>query len=219
MKTTHEIINREKLRALYINCSLKKLPESSHTQDLIQKSVDIMYDQEVDTEIIRFANLHIDATIDPTHTGDEWSVLFEKILKADILIIGTPIWLGEKSSLATKLMERIYAHSAETNEAGQYIYYNKVGGVIITGNEDGAKHVARDILYGLSHVGFTIPPQADAYWVGEAGPGPSYSDAGQDNEFTKTNTRIMSWNLMHFAQMLRNTPIPTAGNQVKEVIN
>ena len=157
------------IKALYINCSLKKLPQTSNTQDLIQKSVDIMYDQNIETEIIRFADCHIDASIDPEHKEDDWPEIYQKILNADILIIGSPIWLGEKSSIATKLVERIYAHSAETNEAGQYIYYNKIGGVIITGNEDGAKHVARDLLYSLSHVGFTIPPQADAYWVGEAG--------------------------------------------------
>ncbi len=210
---------KEKLKALYINCSLKKLPQDSHTQTLMQKSIDIMYSQDVETEILRFADYHIEATIDPKYDQDDWPKIYDKILKADILIIGSPIWLGEKSSVATKLMERIYAHSAETNEVGQYIYYNKVGGVLITGNEDGAKHVARDLLYGLSHVGFTIPPQADAYWVGEAGPGPSYSDAGQDNEFTKQNSRIMTWNLIHFAQMLKTSPIPPQGNTVDNTTN
>lgn len=205
---------KEKLHALYINCSLKKKPEESHTQTLMQQSVDIMYSQDIETEIIRLADYRIEATIDPEMKDDDWPEIYEKILKTDILIIGSPIWLGEKSSMATKLIERIYAHSAETNDAGQYIYYNKVGGVLVTGNEDGAKHVARDLLYSLSHVGFTVPPQADAYWVGEAGPGPSYADAGQDNEFTKRNTRIMSWNLIHFAQMLKTTPIPPQGNTV-----
>jgi hypothetical protein len=83
---------------------------------------------------------------------------------------------------------------------------------MVTGNEDGGKHVSRDILYALSHIGFTIPPQADCYWVGEAGPGPSYMEAGQENEFTIRNTRVMTWNLIHFARQLKATPIPAEGN-------
>ena len=113
--------------------------------------------------------------------------------------------------------------SGQTNDKGQYVFYGKVGGCIVTGNEDGIKHVGMGVLYSLQHVGYTIPPQADAGWVGEAGPGQSYGDAredgegyvGFDNDFTRRNTTFMTWNLMHMARMLKDAVgIPAHGNSV-----
>ena len=148
---------------------------------------------------------------------DDWPMIYEKVQAADILVIGSPIWLGEKSSVCSKVIERLYSASGELNDAGQYIYYGRVGGCLITGNEDGAKHCAMNILYSLQHLGYVIPPQADAGWVGEAGPGPSYLDAdsgGLDNDFTNRNTTFMTWNLLHLARMIKNNGgIPAHGNQ------
>jgi multimeric flavodoxin WrbA len=125
--------------------------------------------------------------------------------------------LGDKSSICTKVIERLYANSGKLNEKGQYLYYGKVGGTIITGNEDGAKHCAMNILYSLQHLGYVIPPQADAGWLGEIGPGPSYLDekSGRpENDFTNRNTTFMSWNLMHMAKLLKdNNGIEDYGNQ------
>ena len=115
------------------------------------------------------------------------------------------------------MIERLYGSSGDLNQAGQYAYYGKVGGCIITGNEDGAKHCSMNILYSLQHLGYTIPPQADAAWLGEAGPGPSYMDAdsgGPQNDFTQRNATFMTWNLIHMARMLRDAGgIPAHGNQ------
>ena len=137
--------------------------------------------------------------------------------EADILVLGTPIWLGEKSSICTQIIERLYASSGDLNTAGQYAYYGKVGGCLITGNEDGVKHCAMSMLYALQHIGYTIPPQADAGWIGEAGPGPSYLDdgsGGPENDFTNRNTTFMTWNLMHMAAMLKaQKGLPAHGNQ------
>ncbi len=108
---------------------------------------------------------------------DEWPEIEARILDADILVIGTPIWLGAKSSVATQVIERMYASSGRRNEQGQWIYYGHTAGCVITGNEDGVKHCAMDLLYALQHIGYMIPPQADCGWIGEAGPGPSYGDA------------------------------------------
>ncbi|MGB3150396.1 MAG: flavodoxin family protein, partial [Maribacter sp.] len=127
-----------------------------------------------------------------------------------------PIWLGEKSSIATKLIERLYGMSGKTNDRGQYIYYGKVGGCVVTGNEDGIKHCAMGILYAFQHLGFSIPPQADCGWIGEAGPGPSYLDeesGGKNNEFTNRNTTFMTYNMLHLAKMLKeNDGYPKYGN-------
>jgi multimeric flavodoxin WrbA len=136
---------------------------------------------------------------------------------ADIVVIAGPIWLGDNSSQTKKIIERLYANSSDQNDKGQYIYYGKVGGSLITGNEDGGKHCGMNILYSLQHIGFTIPPAADTYWVGQAGPGPSYLDEGSggpQNDFTNRNTTFATWNMMHMADMLQKADgIPAYGNQ------
>ncbi|MDX1771347.1 MAG: flavodoxin family protein, partial [Planococcaceae bacterium] len=175
-----------KLKAIFLNASLKSTEEPSNTEVLMNKIQSHYKELNVDSEIIRLADYKIALGVEENMgEGDEWPKIFQKVMAANIVIIGTPLWLGEKSSLATQVIERLYGSSGETNDKGQSVFYNKVGGVVVTGNEDGAKHANASILYGLSHIGFVIPPNVDAYWVGEAGPGPSYIDAGQENEFTK----------------------------------
>jgi multimeric flavodoxin WrbA len=152
---------------------------------------------------------------------DEWPEIYKKVQAADIVVIAGPIWLGDNSSVTKRVIERLYANSHILNKEGQYADYGKVGGCLITGNEDGIKHCAQNVLYSLGHLGYTIPPQADAGWIGEAGPGPSYGDkledgtvVGVSNDFTNRNTTFMTWNLMHVAKMLKNNGgIPAYGNQ------
>lgn len=206
------------IKALVLNCTLKKGSETSNTLALIKEVTKIFAEKGIQTEILTMAdyNIELGITHEAVNENDEWPMIFEKVKEADILILGSPIWLGQQSSVATKTIERLYGGSSLTNEKGQYIYYNKVGGVVITGNEDGAKHVARSLIYALSHIGFTIPPNVDAYWVGEAGPGPSFIEAeGNKNEFTMKNAKILAYNLIHFSKLLRYHPIPTEGNVVE----
>ena len=199
------------LTAMFVNCTLKASPRQSHTDGLMNLSKSIMKKEGVTIDAIRFVDHHVAYGVYPDMTvkgasKDEWPELFERIFKADILVLGTPIWLGEKSSVAKKFIERMYAMSGKTNDKGQYLFYGKVGGCVITGNEDGIKHCAMGILYSLQHLGYSIPPQADCGWIGEAGPGPSYMDPESDaktNEFTNRNTTFMSYNLMHLANMLK----------------
>jgi multimeric flavodoxin WrbA len=210
------------LRAVFVNCTLKRSPEVSNTEGLAAISQDIMRRQRVTVDVIRAVDHEIASGVWPDMTEhgwerDEWPALCERILPADILVLCTPIWLGEKSSVCTRVVERLYGNSSQLNEAGQYACYGRVGGCIVTGNEDGIKHCAMNILYSLQHLGYTIPPQADAGWIGEAGPGPSYLDPGSggpENDFTNRNTTFMTWNLLHVARMLKdNGGIPAHGNQ------
>jgi len=210
------------LSALFLNCTLKKSPRLSHTEGLINISRTIMEKNKIKTEVIRPVDWQIAPGIYPDMTKhgyerDDWPELYQKVMNADILVITSPIWLGDKSSICTKVIERLYSASADENDKGQYAYYGRVGGCLITGNEDGAKHCAMNILYSLQHLGYTIPPQADAAWLGEAGPGPSYRDEGSggpENDFTNRNTTFMTWNLMHMALMLKKAGgIPAHGNQ------
>lgn len=215
------------VRALFINCTLKTSPRESHTQTLLDVSQAIMAAQGVSVENIRAVDHELAPGVQPDMTEhglerDDWPALYAKVEAADILVIGSPIWLGERSSTCSRVIERLYAHSADQNEKGQYVFYGKVGGCIVTGNEDGIKHVAKSVLYALQHIGYAIPPQADAGWIGEAGPGPSYGDeqedggrVGFDSNFTDRNTTFMTWNLLHLARLLKDSGgFPAHGNQV-----
>lgn len=210
------------LSAIYINCTLKRSPEASNTQGLADHSIAIMNMLGVSVEVIRAIDYEIATGVWPDMTeqgweSDDWPAIYEKVMAADILVLLTPIWLGEKSSVCTRVIERLYGNSHLLNQNGQWSYYGRVGGCIVTGNEDGIKHCAMNILYSLQHLGFVIPPQADAGWIGEAGPGPSYLDPGSggpENDFTARNTTFMTWNLLHLAQLLNNAHgIPAHGNQ------
>ncbi|HEX7963478.1 MAG TPA: flavodoxin family protein [Candidatus Saccharimonadales bacterium] len=215
------------LKALFFNGTLTPSPAPSHTDLIIKISTTIMEKHGVKTEVIRTIDHPDIATgVWPDMRGhgwekDEWPALYKKVQAADILVLAGPIWLGDNSSQTKKIIERLYACSGELNEAGQYAYYGKVGGCLITGNEDGIKHCAMNVLYSLQHLGCVIPPQADAGWIGEAGPGASYGDkqedgtrAGLSNDFTNRNTTFMTWNLMHLAKLLKqNGGMPAYGNQ------
>lgn len=213
------------LKALFINTTLKKSPEVSNTEGLADISQKIMSKNGVQVETIRSIDHDIATGVYPDMREhgwetDEWPEITKKVMEADILIIAGPIWLGDNSSETKKIIERLYALSGNLNEAGQYAFYGKVGGCLITGNEDGVKHCAMNILYSLQHIGYTIPPQADAGWLGAIGPGPSYLDKGSggpENDFTNRNTTFMTWNLMHMAKLLKDSGgIPAYGNQRKE---
>ena len=197
------------LRALYLNCTLKRSPEQSHTGGLVDASAELMRRHGVDVEVLRAVD-HDIATgtyLDMTEHGwdsDEWPTIFVKVLAADILVVAGPIWLGDNSSVTKRIIERLYAGSSQQNDAGQYLYYGRVG-------------CASNVLYSLQHIGYAIPPQADAGWIGAAGPGPSYLDPGSggpENDFTNRNTAFLTWNLMHLARMIKSAGgIPAYGNQ------
>jgi multimeric flavodoxin WrbA len=213
------------LTALFINTTLKRSPEVSHTQGLIDKSSVLMETQGVQVDHLRAVDHDIATGVWPDMTtrgaaSDEWPAIYQRVLAADILVLAGPIWLGDNSSVTKRVIERLYACSHLLNEAGQYAYYGRVGGCLVTGHEDGVKHCAMNILYSLQHLGYTIPPQADAGWIGEAGPGPSYLDPGSggpQNDFTNRNTVFMTWNLLHLARLLKDAGgIPAYGNQRSE---
>jgi multimeric flavodoxin WrbA len=165
------------LKALFLNCTLKRSPELSHTEGLVDISRAIMQENGVSVEALRPVDHDIAYGVWPDMKEhgwerDDWPLIYEKVKEANILVISSPIWLGEKSSVCTKVIERLYSTSTDLNAFGRYSYYGRVAGCLITGNEDGVKHCSMNILYSLQHLGYVIPPQADAGWIGEAGPGP-----------------------------------------------
>lgn len=206
-------------KALFLNCTLKRSPEVSNTRALIDKVAGLFEPLGVESEVIRVVDHNVKFGVSSDEgEGDEWPMILEKVKAADILIIGTPIWMGVRSGVCQLVIERLDGTYDEGDpETGQYPLYGKVGGVIVTGNEDGAHSAAETTLFNLSHFGCTIPPNSDCYWVGDAGPGPSYLDAGGDKHlYTNRTARYMAHNISFFAKLLRENPIPTSLKAINE---
>ncbi|MEO6497164.1 MAG: flavodoxin family protein [Solirubrobacteraceae bacterium] len=214
------------LLAVIFNGTLKRSPEPSQTDGLLAISKGVLEKVGVQVDEVRTVDHVIPPGVWPDMTKqgydrDDFPKIYRELVEpADIIIIAGPIWLGDQSSMTRLLIERLYAYSGEVNEAGQWSYYGKVGGAVTTGNEDGGKHVSAQVLYALQHIGVTVPPQSDAYWNGEAGPGDSYNDPGSggpENAWTTRNTVFMTWNILHFARMLKDAGgISAHGNSTKD---
>jgi multimeric flavodoxin WrbA len=198
---------------------LKSSPEISNTRALIDKAVKLFGELDVESEVIRVVDYNIKFGVSSYEgEGDEWPVILEKIKSSDILVIGSPIWFGVRSSVTQLVFERLDGTYEQSDpKTGQFPLYGKVGGVVITGNEDGAHDVAATTLFNLTHLGCTVPPNVDSYWVGDAGPGPSYIAAGGERHlYTNKTVRYMVNNLAFFAKLLKDNPIPTNINKLYE---
>ncbi|HET8855130.1 MAG TPA: flavodoxin family protein [Salinimicrobium sp.] len=200
------------LKALFLNCTLKKSPETSNTSAFIGNAEKVFHELGVETEEIRVADFNIKfGNTSDMGSGDQWPDILEKVKMADIMIMATPIWRGDRSSIAKMVAERFDGIWSEADEEnGQYPTFNKVAGVMVDGNEDGAKKAISSIFYDLSEHGFSIPVNALTYYVGKAGPGDAYIKAGGDkHEFTNRTMLLMVHNLVHLARVLKEKPYTT----------
>ncbi len=196
------------LKALAFNASVKPSGgEPSSTDRMLGLIAGRMKKDGVETEIVRL----VDHDIKPGVTSDEgegdaWPAIRAKILAADILVIGTPIWMGQTSSVVKRALERMDAFLEETDEQGRMVSYGKVAAVAVVGNEDGAHHVSAELYQALNDVGFSIAPNAVAYWVGEAMGSTNFVDLEKIPEVVTTTIDMMATNTLHLAQLLKNTP-------------
>ena len=201
----------DRLTALAITCSLKPSPATSSTDLLTQQLLDAMTEHGVDGQLVRAVDLDLRPGVeDDMGDGDQWPALRAKILAADILVIGTPIWLGQHSSVAQRVLERLDAELSDTNDAGQPRTYGKVAAAVVVGNEDGAHHVSAVMFQCLNDVGFTIPAGGVTYWNGEAMHGTDYQDLDQTPEATASTTATLAANAAHLARLLRGAAYPPA---------
>ncbi|MFV8226772.1 flavodoxin family protein [Christiangramia aquimixticola] len=205
------------MKALFLNCTLKKSPETSNTEAFINNAIGAFKELDVEAEVVRIVDYDVKfGNTSDEGEGDEWPVILNKIKEADMLIIATPIWRGDRSAVAKLVNERMDGIMTEANETnGQMPTYNKVAGVMVDGNEDGAKKAISSIVFDLSEQGFSIPVNGFCYYVGEAGPGPSYIEAeGDKHKFTNNMMLLMAHNMTHLARTLKEKPYPT---QVEEI--
>ncbi|MDT0644617.1 NAD(P)H-dependent oxidoreductase [Zunongwangia sp. F363] len=207
------------LKTLFLNCTLKKSPETSNTEAFIKNAEKIFQELNVETEIIRVVDHDVKfGNTSDEGDGDAWPSILEKVKAVDMLVIATPIWRGDRGSVEKMIAERFDGIMEEGNdENGQYPTYNKVAGVMVDGNEDGAKKAISSITFDLSEHGFTVPVNGFTYYVGKAGPGPSYIKAeGNKHEFTNNMILLMAHNMVHLAKTLKENPYPTQVNKLEE---
>jgi multimeric flavodoxin WrbA len=199
------------MRSLVLNCTLSPSPATSNTEALVRVVMEALEEHDVETELVRVVDHDVKPGVSSDEgDGDEWPAIHDKILEAEILIVATPTWLGRPSSVAQRVLERLDALLSEEDDEGRPVAYNRVAGVVVTGNEDGAHHVISEISGGLIDVGFTIPGQAWTYWNKGPGPGDSYLETDDDEgkEWSHTTGRAMASNLVAVARALGGRPVP-----------
>ncbi len=197
------------LRALVLNASLKHEPEISNTGELAQAVLDHMKDHGVSGETIRLSDRKIPVGLRYREDEeDEWPGIVAKIKQSDIVIFGTPIWWGGRSSLMQRVIERMDALDEEYIASGRSALYNKVAGIVITGSEDGALSTLGSIMMVLTFMGFTLPPECAAYWVGEVGQPPSEDRSKRlRNHATAHMAKNLARNLVYYARLLKVNPM------------
>jgi multimeric flavodoxin WrbA len=197
------------LTALALNCSLKKGDRQSSTNKLLDEVLAELATHRVPGKTIRVADFDIRPGVaNDEGEGDEWPQLVEQVRKADIIIIGTPIWLGQPSSVAKRVLERMDAFLDDTDERKRMPAFGKVGIVAVVGNEDGAHHCHAEIFQAMNDVGFTVPACGGTYWVGQAMGSTDYKDLRKPYDKTISATKMLASNAAHLAKLLKAKPFP-----------
>ncbi|WP_062430333.1 flavodoxin family protein [Herbidospora daliensis] len=196
------------MKALVINCTLKPSPAPSNTQALADVVIAELGRRGVEVETVRAVDLNLLPGVQTDMgPGDDWPAVHDKVLESEILVIATPTWVGHPSSVAQRVIERMDAMISETDDEGRPVAYNRVAGVVNTGNEDGAHHVISEICGALIDIGFTIPGQAWTYWHLGPGAGPNYLDDQRGHDWSDKTGRAMAANLVSVAAALAAEPI------------
>jgi multimeric flavodoxin WrbA len=199
------------LKVLALNGTLKTSDssEASSTGKLLELIAEEFKKYGVETETIRLADHNIKPGVTSDEgKGDGWPAIRAKVLEADILLMGTPIWLGQPGSVCKRALERMDAFLKETDDQGRMVSYGKVAAVAVVGNEDGAHHVSAELFQALNDVGFTIPANAVAYWVGEAMGSTNFVDLKETPEAVQTMVSMLARNAAHLAGLLQQSQYP-----------
>lgn len=197
------------MKALALNCTLKASPERSNTEALARVVLGALDAEGVETEVVRVVDHDVRPGVSSDEgDGDEWPQIRQKVLGAEILVFATPTWLGRPSSVAQRVLERMDAMLSEQDDEGRPVAFNRVAGVVVTGNEDGAHHVISEVCGGLIDIGFTIPAQAWTYWNRGPGPGDDYLDSDEGKDWSHSTGRAAAQNLLAVARALAESPMP-----------
>ena len=199
------------LRALVLCCTLKKSPSKSSSELIGRRVLEALRAHDVEGEQVRVVDHPVAFGVSTDEgDGDAWPALRRKVLDADILVISTPIWMGQPAAVCKLVLERLDAELGETDDEGRMLTSGKVAAVAVVGNEDGAHHVSAEVYQALSDVGFTVPANAVTYWVGEAMQGTDYQELDPEPEKTAGTTTTLASNAAHLARLLKAAPYPVA---------
>lgn len=201
--------DKQALRAFGMNCTLKRGPEESSTQKLLDQVLHALTPYGVGTSSVRVADHDVKPGVSTDEgDGDEWPALRKQVLGANILVLATPIWMGQPSSIVKRVLERMDAFLDEIDEQGRYSTFGRVAVVAVVGNEDGAHHVTAELYQALADVGFSIPGGSSAYWVGEAMGRVNYKDFKRTPKKLVDTIRTLACNAAHLAALLKEQPYP-----------
>ena len=197
------------LKAVFLNCTLKPSPQDSNTEALARVVAEALEADGIPTEFVRVVAHDVRPGVTSDEgDGDAWPAIREKVVGARILVVATPTWLGKPSSIAQRVLERMDAMLSEQDDDGRPLAYNRVAGVVVTGNEDGAHHVISEIAGGLIDIGYTVPGQAWTYWNKGPGPGDDYSQTDEGKDWSHATGRAAASNLAAVARALEERPVP-----------
>jgi multimeric flavodoxin WrbA len=200
------------LKAFAINCSLKRSPSRSSTDRILHEVLLALAGHDTEGDIVRAVDFDIKPGVSSDEgDGDAWPGLRKRVLAADILVLGSPIWLGQPSSVAKRVLERMDAFLGEKDDKGRMPSYGKVAIAAVVGNEDGAHHVAAEFQQALTEVGFTIPAGGVTYWVGEAMQDTDYKDLKSPPKVVAEWTKMLASNTAHLARLLKHNAYPGIG--------
>ena len=202
------------LKAIALNATLKRSSNKSpsSTEKMLHYLDTHLVPYGVVTEYVRLSEFNIEPGVTSRESeSDEWPVLRKKIVEADILIFGTPIWLGQPSSICKRVLERMDAFLSETDDNNRMPSYGRVAIVAVVGNEDGAHFVSSQLYQALNDVGFTIPANGVTYWVGEAMQSTNFADLEEMPETVASATKMLAANCVHLARLLKTAPYPGSG--------
>ena len=197
------------LTALALNCTLSPSPAESSTELLAQQVLDALAEHDVRGSMIRVVDHDVRPGVElDMADGDAWPGIREQLIASDILVLATPTWLGQHSSVCQRVLERLDAELSEKDEQGRLLTYGKVAVVVVVGNEDGAHHISAVAFQSLNDVGFTIPAGGVTYWNGEAMHGTDYKDLDSTPETVASTTRTLAANAAHLARLLGTEGYP-----------
>ncbi|WP_232665581.1 flavodoxin family protein [Pseudonocardia sp. TRM90224] len=200
------------LSALALNCTLTPSPGGSSTEAMIDLVREALEKAGVPVAVERVVDLDIRPGVEKDMgDGDEWPAVRERMLAADILVLATPTWMGNMSSVAQRVLERLDAELSETDDEGRMLTFGKVALALVVGNEDGAHKITADLFQGLNDVGFTVPANGGVYWNGEAMTKTDFKDLDETPEAVASTIATMTTNAVHLAGLLRGAPYPPAG--------
>ncbi len=208
----HGMKKKGPLNALFLNCTLKPGPAVSNTEALCNLLIERLkvHEPTIETEIIRVVDYHVKPGIgNDEGGGDEWPAILEKVKRCNIIVPAMPVWMGVRSSVMQRVIERLDGSTKTVmcEKTGQFPLYGSVAGCVVTGNEDGSHDCVANTFGNLLHFGVTVPPNTDLYWVGDAGPGASYIDAGGAlSPYVRRNAELTAINLIAGAKLLRDHP-------------